>query len=133
MVLSSRVWARLLDRFKRWAGAGHFERFAGCGHGAAGAHWAWAVVILSGIVFGDVSLSVAASTTALVLHNLPPGAWGAGIGAFTVIFAAGQIVGPTVVGWIADGPGGLPRGLIYSAMALWVGAALAWRQRAFGG
>jgi hypothetical protein len=35
-----------------------------------------------------------------------------------------------VVGWIADGPGGLARGLLFSALALWVGAALAWRQRA---
>ncbi|MBA4253673.1 MAG: MFS transporter, partial [Comamonadaceae bacterium] len=40
-----------------------------------------------------------------------------------------QIVGPTAVGWIADGPGGLERGLFYSALALWLGAALAWRQR----
>ena len=38
-------------------------------------------------------------------------------------------VGPTIVGWIADGPGGLARGLVFSALALWVGAALAWRQR----
>jgi hypothetical protein len=33
------------------------------------------------------------------------------------------------VGWIADGPGGLARGLLLSALVLWVGAALAWRQR----
>jgi hypothetical protein len=47
-----------------------------------------------------------------------------------VAFAAGQIVGPTVVGLIADGPGGLARGLVFSAVALWVGAGLARRQRA---
>jgi hypothetical protein len=46
------------------------------------------------------------------------------------VFAAGQIIGPTVVGWIADGPGGLQRGLVFSALALWVGSALAWRQKA---
>jgi hypothetical protein len=39
-------------------------------------------------------------------------------------------VGPTVVGWIADGPGGLARGLIFSAVALWLGALLALRQKA---
>jgi hypothetical protein len=76
-----------------------------------------------------VFLSVVASTTALVRHNLPQGAWATGISAFTVVFAAGQIVGPTIVGLIADGPGGLSRGLVFSAGALWVGAALAWRQR----
>ena len=43
---------------------------------------------------------------------------------------SGQIIGPTVVGFIADGPGGLARGLVFSAVALWVGAALALRQRA---
>ena len=30
---------------------------------------------------------------------------------------------------IADGPGGLARGLVVSALALWLGAGLAWRQR----
>jgi len=89
-------------------------------------------VLLSGLVFGAVFLSVVASTTALVRHNLPPAQWAAGISAFTIVFAAGQIVGPTVVGWIADGPGGLAgleKGLVFSALALWVGALLAWRQK----
>ncbi|MGJ4749011.1 YbfB/YjiJ family MFS transporter [Leptospira sp. SA-E8] len=45
------------------------------------------------------------------------------------MFAAGQIVGPTIVGWIADGDGGLQRGLVFSALALLAGALLAWRQR----
>jgi hypothetical protein len=34
-----------------------------------------------------------------------------------------------VTGWISDGAGGLARGLVASAVALWIGAALAWRQR----
>jgi len=49
---------------------------------------------------------------------------------FTIVFAVGQIVGPTIVGWIAAGPGGLARGLVFSACALWLGAAAALRQRA---
>ena len=88
------------------------------------------MLLLSGALFGAVFLSVVASTTALVRHNLPPARWAAGISAFTIVFAFGQIVGPTVVGFIADGPGGLERGLLFSAVALWVGAALAWRQKA---
>jgi MFS family permease len=87
------------------------------------------VVFASGMVFGAVFLSVVASTTALVRHNLPQEGWSAGISAFTTVFALGQIVGPTVVGWIADGPAGLERGLIASAAALFAGAALASRQR----
>jgi Uncharacterised MFS-type transporter YbfB len=65
----------------------------------------------------------------LVRHNLPQTAWATGISAFTVVFAAGQIVGPTMVGWIADGKGGLGQGLLISALALWLGALLAWRQK----
>ena len=88
-----------------------------------------AVVFASGALFGAVFLSVVASTTALVRHNTAPAAWPAGIAAFTIVFAAGQIVGPTVVGWIADGPGGLARGFVVSAALLAIGSALAALQR----
>jgi predicted MFS family arabinose efflux permease len=87
-------------------------------------------VFASGALFGSVFLSLVASTTALVRHNLPPAAWPAGIAAFTSIFAAGQIVGPSLVGWVADGAGGLARGLAVSAGVLALGASLATRQRA---
>jgi MFS family permease len=83
----------------------------------------------SGALFGAVFLSVVASTTALVRHNLPSAAWPAGISAFTVVFAAGQIVGPALVGWLADTAGGLRGGLTLSAAALALGAALAARQK----
>jgi len=87
------------------------------------------VVFASGALFGSVFLSLVASTTALVRHNLPASAWPGGIAAFTIVFAAGQIVGPSLVGWIADGPGGLSRGFVVSAMALALGALLATQQR----
>lgn len=86
-------------------------------------------VMASGALFGSVFLSVVASTTALVRHNLPAAAWSRGIGAYTVVFAAGQIVGPTYVGWLSDGPGGLTRGLAVSAAVHALAAALAWGQR----
>lgn len=88
------------------------------------------VALVSGLLFGAVFLSVVASTTALVRHNLPPGQWARGISVFTIGFALGQIVGPTATGWIADGPGGLARGLVASAIVLWSAALLASRQRA---
>jgi MFS family permease len=90
---------------------------------------AWPLLLASGVLFGAVFLSLVASTTALVRHNLPASQWAAGISAFTTVFAVGQIAGPTIVGWIADGPGGLARGLVFSAAALALGALLAWRQR----
>jgi len=88
-----------------------------------------AAVMASGLLFGAVFLSVVASSTALVRHNLPASQWATGISAFTIVFATGQIIGPVVVGWISDGPGGLARGLVFSSGALLLGAALAWRQK----
>ena len=86
-------------------------------------------VFVSGALFGSVFLSVVASTTALVRHNAEPAHWPAGIAAFTIVFAAGQIVGPSLTGAIADGPGGLLRGLAWSAAALALGAVLSALQR----
>ncbi len=88
---------------------------------------------VSGALFGAVFLSVVASTTALVRHNLAPALWPAGIAAFTIVFAAGQIIGPSMVGRIADGPGGLQRGLLVSAVVLALGAVLAALQKPLSG
>ncbi len=54
--------------------------------------------------------------------------WAAGISAFTIAFALGQIVGPTVTGWIFRRQRGLARGLVVSAATLWAAAVLASRQ-----
>lgn len=130
VVASGRIWAGLLDRHKNGRALAVLNALLGVATVLPALTQWWPMVLASGLLFGAVFLSVVASTTALVRHNLPPAAWAAGISAFTTVFAAGQIVGPTVVGWIADGPGGLARGLVFSAVALWLGAALATRQRA---
>lgn len=128
VMASSRIWAGLLDRYRDGRPLALLNALLGVATLLPALTQSWGLVLLSGLLFGAVFLSVVASTTALVRHNLPPTAWAAGISAFTTVFAAGQIVGPTVVGWIADGAG-LERGLVFSALALWTGAALAWRQR----
>ena len=130
VVASSRIWAGLLDRHKNGQPMARLNALLGLATLLPALTSAWPVVLVSGVMFGGVFLSVVASTTALVRHNLPAEQWATGISAFTIVFAAGQIVGPTMVGWIADGPGGLNRGLVYSACALWLGAALAWHQKA---
>jgi MFS-type transporter involved in bile tolerance (Atg22 family) len=84
---------------------------------------------ISGALFGGVFLSVVASTTAMVRHNLDAALWPSGISAFTIVFAAGQIVGPSLVGGLADGAGGLRAGLAASAALLALGALIAWLQR----
>ncbi len=138
---SFRVWAGLLDRHKNGRALATLNALLGAATILPALTSVWPVVLLSGIVFGGVFLSVVASTTALVRHNLSAHDWPAGISAFTVVFAAGQIIGPVIVGWIADsavpanGVGSshvdaLARGLIFSAVALWIGALFASRQEA---
>lgn len=129
VMASARIWAGLLDRYHGGQPLAILSALLGVATVLPALTAAWPPVLVSGLLFGGVFLSLVASTTALVRHNLPPADWAAGISAFTIVFAAGQIVGPTVVGWIADGPGGLARGLLFSAAALGVGALLASRQR----
>jgi hypothetical protein len=86
-------------------------------------------VFVSGALFGSVFLSVVAASTAVVRHNLPAASWPRGIAVFTAVFALGQIAGPSLVGLIADGPGGLARGLAVSAVVLALGAVRALGQR----
>lgn len=129
VVASARVWAGLLERSRGGGALALLSGLLGVATVLPALTSAWPVVLASGLLFGGVFLSVVASTTALVRHNLPASQWAGGISAFTIVFAAGQIVGPAVVGAIADAAGGLARGLVFSACALWLGALLAWRQR----
>ena len=129
VVASSRIWAGLLDRHRGGGAMARLNALLGVAVVLPAWTQSFAVVVVSGLLFGAVFLSIVASSTALVRHNLPPAAWATGISAFTIVFAAGQIVGPTLVGWIADGSGGLERGLLVSALTLWLGAWLAWRQK----
>ncbi|MDB5826286.1 MAG: transporter [Variovorax sp.] len=128
-VASSRLWAGLLDRYRGGEPQALLNALLGFATLLPVLSTAWPVALASGLLFGAVFLSVVASTTALVRHNLPQVQWATGISAFTIAFALGQIVGPTVTGWISDGAGGLARGLVASAITLWLGAALAWWQK----
>jgi predicted MFS family arabinose efflux permease len=129
VMASSRIWARMLDRFRGGQSLAILNALLGVATILPALTAAPPLMFVSGLLFGGIFLSVVASTTALVRHNLPQHAWSSGISAFTTVFALGQIVGPSVIGWIADGPGGLQRGLVFSALALFIGALLASRQR----
>ena len=129
VIASPQLWAWLLDRCRDGRPLALLSALSGVATILPAFSDAWPLVLVSGLLFGAVFLSVVASTTALVRHNLPASQWAAGIGAFTIVFANGQIIDPIVVGWIADGPGGLARGFIASAIALWLGAGLALGQR----
>ena len=129
VVLSSRLWAGLLNHYRGGQALALLNALLSVATIIPAITSALPMMMLSGLLFGAVFLSIVASTTAMVKHNLPPTSWASGISAFTVVFAIGQIVGPTVVGWIADGPGGLQRGLFFSAAALLLGALIAWQQK----
>jgi len=129
VVASARLWAPLLDHFKGGQALALLNALlAAATLIPAFSSPPWALG-LSGLLFGAVFLSVVASTTVMVRHNLPAAEWARGISAFTIVFALGQIIGPTLVGWVADGPGGLARGLACSAAVLVLGAVLGWQQR----
>ena len=129
VVGSSRLWSGLLNRARAGGAMATLNALLGLATIVPALTAHDAAVMASGLLFGAVFLSVVASSTALVRHNLPASQWATGISAFTMVFATGQIIGPVVVGWISDGPGGLARGLVFSAGALLLGAALAWRQK----
>jgi predicted MFS family arabinose efflux permease len=127
------IWAGVLQRFR---GGGALALLCGLVAVATLAPVLSAqlpIVIASGLLFGGVLLAVVASTTALVRHNLEPSGWAAGIGAFTIVFAAGQIVGPSLVGLITDRFGGLRAGFALSAALLALGALVATRQKPLAG
>jgi predicted MFS family arabinose efflux permease len=127
-MLSAPLWANLL---RRTDGRPLAVLNALLGVATMLAAWsqAFAWMLVSGLLFGACFLQVVGATTALVRHQWPAQSWAKGIALFTIVFAAGQIVGPTLVGWISDGAGGLQRGLLVSALILWAGAALALWQK----
>ena len=125
VAVSPWLWARMLQRFR----GGETLALMSALLVVATLLPVWrteaAAIFASGLLFGAVMLSLVASTTALVRHNLAAADWPAGITGFTVVFAVGQIVGPSGVGFIADRAGSLRAGLACSAALLAVGAVVA--------
>ncbi len=132
VVASSWIWAGVLQRFRGGQALALLTGILAVATLLPVLSARPGVVALSCLMFGCTFLSVVASTTAFVRHNLPPPAWAAGIGAFTIVFALGQILGPGLSGRLADGPGGLARGFACSAIVLALGALIASRQRPLG-
>lgn len=129
VIVSPWLWAGLLQRQRGGGALAVLNALLGLSVILPVLHPHPALAFVSGAIFGGVFLSVVASTTAMVRHNLPPERWSAGIAAFTVIFAFGQILGPAVVGWVSDELGGLRPGLALSALVLLAGAVVAWLQK----
>ena len=129
VMASSCLWAGLLNAHRGGGALARLNALLGLAVILPTLTDNFSIFVLSGALFGAVFLSIVASTTAFVRLNFPAAAWSAGISAFTVVFAVGQVIGPLAVGWVADSHGGLVRGFLYSALALWAGAACAWLQK----
>ena len=127
-IVSARLWSGLLNRMSGGQALAVFNAVLAFATLMPAVFTQPAVAFVSGALFGATFLSAVASTTAFVRHNLPATQWTRGIGAFTIVFAVGQIVGPIVIGWISDGAG-LARGLVYSSILLAAGAVLAMFQK----
>ena len=87
------------------------------------------VMLLSAALFGLAMFSAPSSVSSFIKRALPKPAWGSSMATFTVVFAAGQIVGPLATGWLADRSGSLLPGLAASVVVLAVGVPLALMQR----
>lgn len=142
VIASSRLWAFALDYYKGGQTLGILNLLLGIAclipalvaifgsHSGQELGWLTITTIyLSGMIFGSGVLTAVASTTVFVRHNLPQSQWVAGISVFTSLFAVGQVVGPTLIGWVSDGTGGLARGFVISAGILFIGSLLAWLQK----
>ncbi len=127
-MLSAPLWARLL-RHTGGRPLAVLNGLLGVATMMAALLHSYAWMLASGLLFGACFLQVVGATTALVRHQWPAHQWAQGIALFTIVFAAGQMVGPALVGWIADGAGGLQAGLGLSALILWLGSALACWQK----
>ena len=141
VMVASRIWAKMLDRYKGGSSLGILNCMLGFACilpamvainldqneslGIVGI----SIIYLSGIIFGGCFLSAVASTTAFVKHNLPQQQWVSGITIFTITFALGQVIGPALTGWIADSFHSLALGFLLSGCVLLIGALTAFSQK----
>lgn len=72
----------------------------------------------SALLFGGSFLSVLTGVTTVARRSLPSHHWTPAIAGLTVVFAAGQGIGPILAGVLSDGPGGLTLGLDVSVVIL---------------
>jgi predicted MFS family arabinose efflux permease len=85
-------------------------------------------IFLSAILFGASLMAAPSAITAYIRKSLPPQAWTATIGRFTVLFGLGQCVGPILAGYFSDSSSGIRLGLSVSTVTLALAAVVAFLQ-----
>jgi len=87
------------------------------------------LLMLSGLMFGLSFFMAPTAVTSFARKNLDQSLWGRAVAMFTIVFALGQVIGPTLAGAIADATGALVLGLAAAAALLLAGAAVALLQQ----
>ena len=88
---------------------------------------AW--MLLSALLFGGAMFTAPGAVTDLVKASLPRATWGPAVALYTVVFAAGQAIGPVLSGWVGDRMKSLPAGLALSVVFLLAACVSAMFQR----
>lgn len=83
------------------------------------------IAALSALLFGASFLAVVTAVTGLARDLLPEASWPAAFARLTIVFGAGQILGPVLAGLLGDSSAGLRLGLGFSAVALVIAAIVA--------
>lgn len=87
------------------------------------------VALLSGLLFGGSMLAAPPAVTHFIRDTLPPAYWVSAMASITACFGVGQIIGPELVGYLADSRGGISTGFAASAASLGLGMIAALCQR----
>jgi MFS family permease len=128
-LLAPAIWRGPVER---WSGgrplAAALATLA-CGASLPLLHASAPVMMLSAALFGAAMFSIPSAIQSLVKKGIPMRDWGHAMAGFTVIFAAGQVAGPVLTGWLADLWGSLTPGLALSVLTLCAGALLGLTQR----
>jgi len=119
-IIAALVWPRLTHRYDLTLTA----TLAGCaaGVGIVVVSPSIPTAATSAVLFGGSFLAVVSSVTGLARDRLPPEQWAGAIARMTVIFGAGQTLGPVLAGLLGDTDAGLRVGLAASVVALTIGA-----------
>ncbi|RTL54058.1 MAG: YbfB/YjiJ family MFS transporter [Bradyrhizobiaceae bacterium] len=128
-ITSPWTWAPLVARGRSGLVMGLTIGVAGVGAVLALIATSTWVYAISALLFGSGILAVVTALTAFARFNYPPAQWSKVIGAMTIAFSIGQIVGPVITGAITDYTGSLTSALTVSAAALLLGAVVGALQR----
>ena len=127
-VASARVWSTVIESWRGGRAMAAVLLATAAGAAIPLASPAEPVLIACGLLFGGSFASVSSVMTQLVRRALPQARWPAGIATAMTVFAAAQLAGPALTGYISDVAGGLRTGLAISVALLAGSVLMALRQ-----